>query len=243
MIDNFLIFDLGMHRALDTEFYLKKGFRVVALEANPRLVKEAQDRLASYIDSGQLTIVEKALWKPGVDSVKFFVNNDKDDWSSVLEWWSRKGNHDVVEIEVESTTLEALVAEFGIPYYIKCDIEGADLEFMQQLPLIKEKPFYVSVEPNGTDTIGKLAAAGYSKFQLVNQAFNGSTKSPKPAREGEYHDAKFNGHMSGLFGKELPEKRWVSADTATERHSMFRILKKQDPTLAHGWLDVHATRL
>jgi hypothetical protein len=31
-----LVFDLGMHRGLDTRFYLDKGFSVVALEANPR---------------------------------------------------------------------------------------------------------------------------------------------------------------------------------------------------------------
>ena len=31
-----LIFDVGLHRGEDTEFYLKKGFRVVAFEANPR---------------------------------------------------------------------------------------------------------------------------------------------------------------------------------------------------------------
>jgi hypothetical protein len=30
-----LIYDLGMHRGGDTQFYLEKGFRVVAVEANP----------------------------------------------------------------------------------------------------------------------------------------------------------------------------------------------------------------
>ena len=33
-----LIFDIGMHIGQDTEFYLKKGFCVVAVEANPKLV-------------------------------------------------------------------------------------------------------------------------------------------------------------------------------------------------------------
>lgn len=33
-----LIYDVGLHRGEDTDFYLKKGFHVVALEANPELV-------------------------------------------------------------------------------------------------------------------------------------------------------------------------------------------------------------
>jgi hypothetical protein len=43
---NDLIFDLGMHNAADTKFYLDKGFRVVALEANPALAGAAQSWLA-----------------------------------------------------------------------------------------------------------------------------------------------------------------------------------------------------
>ena len=34
-----LIYDVGMHNGADTAFYLAKGFRVVAVEANPELVQ------------------------------------------------------------------------------------------------------------------------------------------------------------------------------------------------------------
>lgn len=40
-MNNSLIIDVGMHTGRDTEFYLKKGFNVVAIEANPELVKKA----------------------------------------------------------------------------------------------------------------------------------------------------------------------------------------------------------
>jgi 16S rRNA A1518/A1519 N6-dimethyltransferase RsmA/KsgA/DIM1 with predicted DNA glycosylase/AP lyase activity len=33
-----LIFDIGLHRGEDTDFYLKKGFRVAAFEVDPNLV-------------------------------------------------------------------------------------------------------------------------------------------------------------------------------------------------------------
>ena len=47
-----LIYDLGMHVGQDTEFYLKKGFRVVAVEANPILAELGASRFQSEIDVG-----------------------------------------------------------------------------------------------------------------------------------------------------------------------------------------------
>ena len=32
-----LVYDVGMHKGEDTEFYLRKGFRVIAFEADPDL--------------------------------------------------------------------------------------------------------------------------------------------------------------------------------------------------------------
>ena len=37
-----LIFDIGMHKGEDAEFYLRKGFRVVAFEADADLVQALQ---------------------------------------------------------------------------------------------------------------------------------------------------------------------------------------------------------
>ena len=40
-----LIYDIGMHEGEDSEFYLLKGFRVVAVEADPDLCQAAAERL------------------------------------------------------------------------------------------------------------------------------------------------------------------------------------------------------
>ena len=52
---------------------------------------------------------------------------------------------------------------------------------------------------------------------------------------------QFNGHMSGLFGRELPSDRWFSIDEVAERFLMWTKLREADPMLAPGWLDFHAT--
>ncbi|HEV2748627.1 MAG TPA: hypothetical protein VGW34_15195 [Allosphingosinicella sp.] len=56
-----LIFDLGMHRGEESEFYLKKGFRVIAVEASPELCCIARATLAAAMADGRLTIVAKAV--------------------------------------------------------------------------------------------------------------------------------------------------------------------------------------
>jgi hypothetical protein len=53
-----LIYDVGLHKGEDAEFYLRKGFRVVAFEADPDLIAFCKGRLKEFIDQGQLTIVQ-----------------------------------------------------------------------------------------------------------------------------------------------------------------------------------------
>ena len=56
-----LIYDVGMHKGEDTDFYLRKGFRVVAFEADPDLTGYCRKRFKEFLDSGQLKIVEGAI--------------------------------------------------------------------------------------------------------------------------------------------------------------------------------------
>ena len=53
-----------MHVAKDTDFYLAKGFRVAAVEANPELARAGSERLASAIRDGRFW-----TWKPDVPAL------------------------------------------------------------------------------------------------------------------------------------------------------------------------------
>ena len=236
-----LIYDLGMHHARDTEFYLSKGFKVVALEANPSMANAACQKFSEHIALGQLVIVNKALWENNGEAISFFINSVKDDWSSVKKDYAEKGGHEAKKISVESITISALFDLYGLPYYIKCDIEGADGLFIQQLIEDGRVPNHVSVEANSVDMLKNLSVAGYKTFQVVNQALSWSVRPPNPPREGAYVDVRFNGHMSGLFGRELDPDKWLDESEAESRYLSFKALKAKDPMLAHGWLDFHAT--
>lgn len=236
-----LIFDLGMHTARDTDFYLRKGFRVVAVEASPSLANLAFEKYAEHIASGMLKIEQKALWDVAGSEIGFFLNPVKDDWSSAYRGWAEKGGHQVTEIVVPTTTLSELFEVHGTPYYVKCDIEGADEIFCNQLHSEHRRPSFVSVEAISLEIVATLYASGYDRFQIVNQALNWQRKSPNPAREGKFVDVTFDGHMSGLFGRELRETGWITFKEVADRYLRFISLFNADPDLAYGWLDIHAT--
>jgi len=62
-----LVYDIGMGDGDDSLFYLLKGFRVVAVEADPSLCDAARVRLWAFIEKGQLTIVNRAVVAKAVD--------------------------------------------------------------------------------------------------------------------------------------------------------------------------------
>lgn len=238
---NDLIFDLGMHRGFDSAFYLAKGFRVVALEANPAMCAAARQEHAAAVAAERMVVLEAALWTAGHATTRFYVNTEKDDWSSALRDWAGKGQHVLQEIEVEAVTLSQMFDRFGVPHYVKCDIEGADDIFLQQLLADARRPAHISVEAGSLDLLALLRAAGYDRFQLINQALLPYVPPPEPAREGDYVAMTFNGHMSGVFGRELDPGRWLDFTEAARRYVGFVDMAVRDPLLAHGWLDFHAT--
>jgi FkbM family methyltransferase len=236
-----LVFDLGMHRGLDTRFYLDKGFAVVALEANPAMCAAARAAFAAEIEGGHLAVEERALWHEADATAPFFLNHEKDDWSSTSRAWAEKGGHRAEEIAVRTTTLSELLDRHGTPRYIKCDVEGMDEAFAAQLLADGRRPRFVSVEAVSLDALALLRACGYDRVQIVNQALLPYVQPPRPAREGRYAAAQFNGHMSGLFGRELDPAKWLPFGEAAEAFLDFVRLHRRDPLLAHGWLDFHAT--
>jgi FkbM family methyltransferase len=235
-----LIFDLGLHRGYDAEFYLCKGFRVVGLEAVPALCAIAASRLAAHGD--RITIVNKALASQAGREAVFYSVPGKDDWGSLDKNAAEKGTQASVEISVTTTDLAELFNAFGVPYYIKCDLEGADVVFRDQLLGDSRRPAFVSLEVNSEKDIDVLADCAYDRAQLVNQWMHPFTRPPNPSREGNFHDARFTGETSGLFGLELPPEKWRPLGEIRQMYLDWRALKARDNGLAPGWLDCHVCR-
>lgn len=214
-----LIIDVGMHRGRDTEFYLAKGFKVVAIEADPRLVQKAALRLQNHVDQGDLVIVNRAI-SDRIGEVDFYANDEKDDWGTLSERFLRRNtargstHH---RIKIRTIRLEDIIAEHGTPHYLKIDIEGMDYVCLAQLKNVQERPRFVSIETSldrFEDVFSEFSLLwelGYRKFKIINQGLNACLRCPSPPQEGRYHDAQFDGHCSGLFGEETPGE-WMSIE-------------------------------
>jgi len=90
-----LVYDVGMHKGEDTDFYLKKGFRVIAFEADPQLAEECRVRFKEKIQQGRLVIVEGAIvdCKAGdaeEKTVKFYRNRELSVWGTVDSVWASR---------------------------------------------------------------------------------------------------------------------------------------------------------
>jgi FkbM family methyltransferase len=233
-----LIVDIGMNDGRDSLFYLKKGFRVVAIEANPHLVKQAQTQFASYLASGQL-VIEPVGIAEKAGELTFYSNLDNDHWSSFdPEWGTRWGTTRYETIPVSCIPAQELFERHGIPYYLKIDIEGMDLTVVRALHDFKTRPRYISVEEHSAEYLAELWAVGCRKFKIVNQWKLFRVRCPNPPREGVFVDAVFNGFASGPFGEEAPGE-WLTFGPAMERY----IKKVRSPIRGylhkHSWFDIH----
>jgi len=244
---NDLIFDIGMHTGEDTAFYLKKGFRVVAVEANESLVAGARERFADEIDAGRLTLYNVAIAERE-GTIDFFLNHEKDDWGTTSREFvarNEKLGTRHTKVEVPCVRLQRILRECGVPYYAKIDIEGADLLCLQALLEFEERPRYVSIEASLRSfeaVFGELAhlwVLGYRRFKVVNQARNRSLRCPDPPLEGLYVDQRFDGYMSGPFGEEAPGE-WRDAESTLARYR--RILDEQRRSGAGGRYDAPLLR-
>lgn len=196
------VFDLGVNNGDDTNYYLKLGMRVFGIEANPTLCQHCENRFGNEISTGQLTIINKAIsHQSGL--VEFFVNEDNHHWSSLDETWASRENSAVEKIEIETLDLASLIHEFGAPYFIKIDIEGADQTALEQLIEAKSQPNYLSIEDchKGYSYLEILRLLGYTSFTLSDQ-------SRVVDQDSGLVDYKFPTGASGAFGKYL-RSEWL----------------------------------
>ena len=116
-----------MHLAENTRLYLAKGFKVVAVEAMPDLAQRAAEELRDHVDSGQLVIENVAIAEVA-GQVPFYVNQASE-WGTIRADWAQRnerlGSPSTGRLTVGALPFGDLLERYGVPYYLKIDIEGA----------------------------------------------------------------------------------------------------------------------
>lgn len=229
------IFDVGFYDGMDTEYYLRKGAKVIAFEANPTLVDAGKIRFPKEIEEGRLLINNVGIAdKEGIND--FFVNKINLEWSTfyhqaAINW----GDDKYYIIRVPCITPKTLFDEYGIPEYLKVDIEGYDIFIGQHLKELKNKPRYVSFEASNRSLIRELLLAGYDSFKIVDQG--------KSALQTDIIDGKlyhFPAGSTGRLGDAAPGE-WLCFENIMYLYFRFEGDMFSSSLPAGSWWDIHAT--
>jgi FkbM family methyltransferase len=234
---NNLIIDLGMNNGDDTAYYLKKGYKVVAVEANSELCKKALKRFSEEIDNGTLQIVNAAIWKADGKQT-FYINLENDHWSSLDIGWAGRDKSKYKETIVECITLPYLFELYGVPNYLKIDVEGVDEFVLQQLSEMDKLPLFVSVEDCrfGYKYMSILNQIGYDGFKILDQSAVSSLIDNAISHT-------FLEGSSGPLGNDIPV-RWLSYQQMVKEYSTtVRDVSGNRIAPRTHWWDIHCTSL
>jgi FkbM family methyltransferase len=124
------VFDIGAHAGNRARTFAALGCRVVAVEPQPDFARLLR---ALFGRSDQVTVIEAAVGSaPGRSALAISLRTPTvttlaDDWRHARE---REPDFSHVRwntrIDVQTTTLDALIQRFGMPAFVKIDVEGAE---------------------------------------------------------------------------------------------------------------------
>jgi len=242
-----LIYDIGLHAGEDSGFYLRKGFRVIGVDADDAMCRATCERLGRYVENGRLEIVNVAIADRSGEAP--FYRNVNPQWSTLVPAWrdqnAAKGSPSM-RVDVRTITLAELVSRYGDAFYMKIDIEGMDLQALQSLGETSIRPTFISIESafprdpsfKSIDAeLRTLAELGYDRFKIVPQHEVESQEPPSPALVGRYVRHRFEPGSSGLFGDEAPGDWMTLAETRDAFKSIVR--RSRLPALLHRKLRLY----
>ncbi|MBL7745079.1 MAG: FkbM family methyltransferase [Chitinophagaceae bacterium] len=186
----------------------------------------------------------------------FYINHFNSEWSSFDKAIGTRNNTKYEVVEVPCVTTENLFKEYGIPYYMKVDIEGYDYLSLNDIPDSGERPVYVSCEATDISLLDTLKKKGYTKFKLINQANNFRPLNEKLEAKQYYvlyrkfkhvvkHKLrhiikeKYAGGSSGPFGEDT-KGEWKTYNEVRQTYIDYNQGDLNKPVNYISWCDFHA---
>ena len=132
-----LVFDIGANRGQKTYIFRKLGARVIAVEPLFTFGDEFLPEFHwKFGDDPQVMWVPRAVSSDHIVTIN--VNRFMPEYSSIDKRWMYESSHapkfgqtyyvptSLITRQVQTVTLDGLIAFFGQPYFIKIDVEGAE---------------------------------------------------------------------------------------------------------------------
>jgi FkbM family methyltransferase len=227
-----VIYDFGANNGDDIVYYLKKADLVVAVEANPALCRQIEEKFSPAIRDGRLRVENCVVVIEGEDPQVYFYLHKRRHVLGQFPPPDESVIEDYDKVLLPSQPVMEIVRRHGAPYYIKIDIEGYDEAILKELFRHEVRPPFISAEASRIGVFALLAGMGeYRAFKLVDGATVGKKyRSHLIAVDGGRETYSFPAHSAGPFGEDIAGE-WMNAD------GLFHALAAQ----GLGWKDIHAT--
>ena len=127
-----LFFDIGAHLGNKSKQFLDKNLRAIMVEPLPKCVEQLKIK---FKKKDNVEIVQKAVGRT-IGNMTLEVNTNMPTTSTMAKHWkngrfsNEKWDQKII---VETTTLDELIKIYGLPNYIKIDVEGFELDVLMGL--------------------------------------------------------------------------------------------------------------
>ncbi|MBE7702622.1 MAG: FkbM family methyltransferase [Cyanobacteria bacterium SIG28] len=224
-----LAFDIGAYTGDTTDKLLEMYDKVICVDANPNMIKILKEKYTK----APVEIIEGCISNLTTD-VNFYISTN-DAWCSSKKEIAERV-HKSQTIQTKPLNIVNIIDKYGCPYYLKCDIEGADITLLRQLSKSQYRPVYISCESEcigsrdinlsadeDLEILNEMKNLGYSKFVLINQRNN-------IINESNYLLRNYNFNILNKF--------WLTYD---EIKTLMRSIDRNHYPIFNYWFDIIAT--
>jgi FkbM family methyltransferase len=137
-----LIFDIGAYDGHKTAVFTEIAHKVISVEPDLHNFRTLQIRFR--FKKSKVEIVNKAIAATEGEKLYYIHHNGSafntlnEKWADVLQQdnlkkWNERIEFNTTPVAVATTTLDALIGRYGMPFFIKIDTEGYEQEVLKGL--------------------------------------------------------------------------------------------------------------